>query len=104
MVFQTKADFVCKASASERVTIIMAESVTLDDVDESVRILTKGLMQMLAIQAQHTAALRDILVACSVPEQDGGSPLVKALLKLDAGIQDQSEAIARIEAAMPRTA
>jgi hypothetical protein len=59
-------------------------------------------MQMLAIQAQHTAALRDILVACSAPEQDGGSPLVKALLKLDAGIQDQSKAIARIEAAMPR--
>ena len=82
----------------------MTESVTLDDVDESVRILTKGLMQMLAIQAQHTAALKDILAACSVPEQDGGSPLVEALLKLDAGIQDQSEAIARIEAAMPRTA
>jgi hypothetical protein len=104
MVQQTKADFVCKASDSEGVTIIMTETVTLDDVDESVRILTKGLMQMLAIQAQHTAALKDILVACSVPEQDGGSPLVKALLTLIAEVGEQSTAIARIEAAMLRTA
>jgi hypothetical protein len=67
----------------------MADGVTLADVDESVRILTKGLMQML-----------DILAACSVPEPDDRSPLVKTLLKLIAGIQDQSEALARIEAAL----
>ena len=67
---------------------------------KSVRILTKGLMQMLAIQAQHSAALKDILAACSVPEPDERSPLVKTLLKLIAGIQDQSEALARIEAAL----
>jgi hypothetical protein len=78
----------------------MADGVTLADVDESVRILTKGLMQMLAIQAQHSAALKDILAACSVPEPDDRSPLVKTLLKLIAGIQDQSEALARIEAAL----
>jgi ABC-type transporter Mla subunit MlaD len=82
----------------------MTDSVTLADVDESIRILTKGLMQMLAIQAQHGAALKDILTACSVPEPDGQSPLVKTLLNLITAVHDQSEAIARIEAALRRAA
>jgi hypothetical protein len=82
----------------------MTDGVTLADVDESVRILTKGLMQMLAIQAQQSAALKDILAACSTPEQDGQSPLVKALLKLVAEVEGQTAAIDRIEAAIQRTA
>lgn len=71
----------------------------VSDLRESIEILIAGLMNLLKIQAQHSAMLKEILAACTA-EPEGPSPLVKLILKLNGAIEDQSAAIARIETAV----
>ncbi|MGD0106984.1 MAG: hypothetical protein ABSC06_23540 [Rhodopila sp.] len=71
------------------------------DLRETMDILIKGLMNMLKIQAQQSAVLKEILAACTA-EPEGPSPLVNLILKLDGAIESQTEAIARIEQAIVR--
>jgi hypothetical protein len=72
----------------------------LDDLRGAVEAQTAGLMKMLAILAQQSAMLKEILSACATPEPDAPSPLVNLILKLHGAIEDQSAAIARVEAAI----
>lgn len=71
----------------------------VSDLRESIEILIAGLMNLLKIQAQHSAMLKEILAACTA-EPEGPSPLVKLILKLNGAIEEQSAAIARIETAV----
>ena len=71
---------------------------------EAVEAQTAGLMKMLGIQAQQSAMLKEILAACTAPEPEDPSPLVKLILKLNGAIEDQSAVIARVEAAVIRSA
>lgn len=73
------------------------------ELREAIEAQTAGLMQMLGIQAQQSAMLREILVACTA-EPDGPSPLVKLILKLNAAIDAQSAAIADQSAAIAKLA
>jgi hypothetical protein len=77
--------------------LIMSE---LTDLREAVEAQTAGLMNMLRIQAQQSSMLKEILAACTAPEPEGPSPLVKLILKLNGAIEDQTAAIARVEAAV----
>ena len=61
----------------------------LGHLDELVRMLAEGLMTMLKIQAQQGEMLKEILAACTASD-DGESPLVKAILKLDQSILTQT--------------
>lgn len=72
----------------------------INGLREAVEAQTAGLMKMLAILAQQSAMLKEILAACAAPEPEGPSPLVKLILKLDEAIDNQTAAIARIEAAL----
>lgn len=73
--------------------LIMGEVTNLR---EAVDAQTAGLMSMLAIQAQHSAMLKEVLKACTA-EPKGPSPLLKLLLKIET-------AVARIEAAVTHPA
>lgn len=73
----------------------------LNDLRGAVEAQTGGLMQMLGIQAQQTAMLKEILTACTA-EPEGPSPLVQLILKLNAAIEAQSAAIADQSAAIAR--
>jgi hypothetical protein len=76
----------------------------INHLREAVEAQTAGLMTMLKIQAQQSAMLKEILAACTAPEPEGPSPLVKLILKLNTAIEDQSAAIARVEAALTQAA
>ncbi|MGD0107271.1 MAG: hypothetical protein ABSC06_25015 [Rhodopila sp.] len=76
----------------------------LNEIRETIEIQTQGLMKLLGIMAQHGAMQKEILAACTAPEPDGESPLVKALTQLGAAIEGQSAAIARIEKAVTQPA
>lgn len=76
--------------------LIMSE---LSDLRGAVEAQTAGLMNMLRIQAQQMAMLKEILEACTA-EPDGPSPLVKLIIKLSDAIRDQTAAIARVETAV----
>lgn len=87
-------------------TIMMEDRILaqVTDMREAMDILTKGLVNMLRIQAQHSAMLKEILAACTAPEPEGESPLVKLIKQLCGAIEGQTEAIGRIEAAVARPA
>ena len=70
---------------------------------EAVEAQTAGLMNMLRIQAQQSAMLKEILKACT-EEPDGPSPLVQLIVKLGNAIESQTAAIGRIEATLARPA
>jgi hypothetical protein len=72
----------------------------INHLREAVEAQTAGLMQMLKIQAQQSAMLKEILAACTAPESDEPSPLVKLIMKLHEGITAQSAALGRIETAV----
>jgi hypothetical protein len=72
----------------------------INHLREAVEAQTAGLVQMLKIQAQQSAMLKEILAACTAPESDEPSPLVKLIMTLHEGVTAQSAAIGRIEAAV----
>lgn len=80
--------------------LIFAE---ITNLREAVEAQTAGLMNMLRIQAQQSAMLKEILAACTA-RPDGPSPLVKLILKLEEAIKGQTAAIARVEAAVAHPA
>jgi hypothetical protein len=104
---QTKGPFGSKVSethgddhVNDDETLIFGE---ITNLREAVEAQTAGLMNMLRIQAQQSAVLKEILAACTA-EPDGPSPLVKLILKLNEAIEGQTAAIGRIEAALVQPA
>ena len=70
---------------------------------EAIEAQTAGLMNMLRIQAQQSAMLKEILKACT-EEPDEPSPLVQLIVKLSDAIEAQTGALGRIQATLDRPA